>query len=80
MRNNRFLTFAFGAFASYVLYRFWYSQLTHLSPSVQKKLPITKPLNTIHDSEGNYDIDGVSFDVEGVIVSGDDNKHLNPMG
>lgn len=43
----------------------------HVAPHVQAKLPIAKDLPTIPDQEANYDIDGVSFDSEGVIVGSD---------
>ncbi len=47
-----------------------------LSRFVSQKLPLTKHLRTIPDDAGNYDIDGVSFDSEGVVVSGDQNKNF----
>ncbi len=43
-------------------------QDTHIQNS---KKP-TIPKNFIKDSEGNYDIDGVSLAPEGVVVSGDE--------
>ncbi len=46
-----------------------------IEEDVKAKLPIAKPLLTITDFEGNYDIDGVSYDVEGTIISSDDTKH-----
>lgn len=48
-----------------------------VSPEVRAKLPIAQPLKTVSDMEGNYDIDGVSFDNEGVIVGSDDTKHVS---
>lgn len=42
-----------------------------VAPHVQEKLPIAKDLKTVPDVEGNYDIDGVSFDSDGVIVGSD---------
>lgn len=47
-----------------------------VEPAVEAKLPIAKTLKTVADYEGNYDIDGVSYDVEGTIVSSDDSKHF----
>ncbi len=85
MRNNQFVMarFAITLIAGgglFLLYRFWKNQSTTISADIREKLPNEKHLDTIPDSFGNYDIDGVSFDTEGVIVSGDDNKHLtNPM-
>ena len=52
-------------------------QKIHVAPHVKANLPIAKDLPTIHDSEGNYDMDGVSFDTEGVIV-GSDNQFDTP--
>lgn len=46
-----------------------------IEDDVKAKLPIAKPLLTITDFEGNYDLDGVSYDVEGTIISSDDTKH-----
>lgn len=48
-----------------------------IDPKIKKDLPIAKNLQTIDDKEGNYDIDGVSFDSEGVVVSSDNNKELH---
>lgn len=45
-----------------------------LTRRVARRLPISKSLHTIPDERGNYDLDGVSFDTEGVIVSGDTSK------
>lgn len=42
-------------------------------PDVEEKLPLAKDLPTIADEVGNYDIDGVSYDTEGVVVSSDKN-------
>ena len=47
-----------------------------VQPEIEAKLPIAKPLQTVTDFEGNYDLDGVSYDVEGTIVSSDDSKHF----
>ena len=48
---------------------------------VSEKLPLgvshKKPSPSIRDEEGNYDMDGVSYDVQGVIVSSDNNKELS---
>lgn len=43
----------------------------HVAPHIHAQLPIAKDLPTIPDFEGNYDMDGVSFDTEGVIVGSD---------
>jgi hypothetical protein len=79
MRTNQLLTTALAGAGLYLLYRYWRAETAAaLSPAVQAKLPTQS--KTIPDGAGNYDIDGVSFDDEGVIVSGDDNKHLvDPM-
>lgn len=45
-----------------------------VSAKVAEKLPLAKDLPTIPDVEGNYDIDGVSYDSEGVVVSSDQSK------
>jgi hypothetical protein len=42
-----------------------------ITPEVKEQLPIAKDLKTIPDQEANYDIDGVSFDSEGVVVGSD---------
>lgn len=42
-----------------------------LTKPVADKLPLAKDLPTINDSEGNYDIDGVSYDSVGVVVGSD---------
>jgi hypothetical protein len=75
MRTNQLLMTAVAGAGLYLLYRYWRveSEAT-LSPAVRAKLPTQN--QTISDGTGNYDIDGVSFDDEGVIVSGDENKHL----
>lgn len=65
----------FGA-AAYAFYR-WYTSPT-LAPHIKENLPVSQKLKTIPDVEGNYDIDGVSFDAEGVIVSSDDTKAGRP--
>ena len=73
---------AVGA-GAFLLYR-WLKPLTTtmltptIDPQVKENLPIAKNLKTIPDATGNYDIDGVSFDSEGVVVSSDDNKHAKP--
>ena len=36
-----------------------------------------KPSPSIRDHEGNYDLDGVSYDVQGVIVGSDNHKGMN---
>jgi hypothetical protein len=67
-----------GATAIFALMRTFLRPRAHLSPRVAEKLPLAKPLRTIPDVVGNYDIDGVSFDSEGVIVSGDSDKPVAP--
>jgi hypothetical protein len=44
---------------------------TSIAPHVHAKLPIAKDLPTVPDQDGNYDMDGVSFDTDGVIVGSD---------
>jgi hypothetical protein len=68
-----------GAMAIIGLMRAFRRPRAHISRRVAKKLPLAKPLRTIPDVVGNYDIDGVSFDSEGVIVSGDNNKLVAPL-
>lgn len=65
--------------AAYLAYR-WLSTTSspYMSPHVEENLPIAKSLQTVPDTSGNYDIDGVSFDTEGVIISGDDTKSAKP--
>lgn len=46
-------------------------QRVRMTPEVKERLPIAKDLKTIPDQEANYDIDGVSFDSEGVVVGSD---------
>lgn len=78
---SRFIPYIVGGLAlgaaGYLLYRYLNPAPT-LHPQIEANLPIAKDLNTIPDMEGNYDIDGVSFDTEGVIVSSDDNKAARP--
>lgn len=50
-----------------------------LSRRVARRLPVANPLRTIPDHDGNYDLDGVSYDVEGVIVGGDASKAKSPL-
>ena len=64
------LTVAGVAGAGYLAYRYFTSG-PKMHPSVEDKLPLAKDLDTIPDDVGNYDMDGVSFDIEGVIVSSD---------
>jgi hypothetical protein len=54
----------------YLAYRYFNAQ-PFLHPTVESKLPIAKDLYTVSDFVGNYDMDGVSFDTEGVIISSD---------
>ena len=48
-----------------------------MAPHVRAQVPVAKNLKTIPDQDANYDIDGVSFDSEGVIV-GSDNQFESP--
>ena len=50
-------------------------QRIHVAPHVKKHLPIAKNLPTIPDFDGNYDMDGVSFDTEGVIIGSGHQPH-----
>ena len=63
-----------GAAAAFVTYRFLRQSKPLVAPHVEANLPIAKNLKTIPDVQGNYDIDGVSFDSEGVVVSSDETK------
>ena len=47
----------------------------HVAPHIHAQLPIAKDLPTISDFDGNYDMDGVSFDTEGVVVGSDHQLH-----
>lgn len=51
----------------------------HFAPHIREQLPIAKDLQTIPDTEGNYDMDGVSFDSEGVVVGSDRTSHTLPQ-
>ena len=53
-------------------------QRVSMSPGVKAQLPIAKDLPTISDQEANYDIDGVSFDSEGVVVGSDKQFEAEP--
>ena len=82
MRRNQTTTWTILSLAAlgglgYLLYR-RYTQSTHLAPHIKSNLPLAKKLKTVTDNEANYDIDGVSFDTNGVIISGDDNKPERP--
>jgi hypothetical protein len=66
----------FAGCVGYLVYRFFRIAEAELSPEIAAKLPISKNLNTIPDQVGNYDMDGVSFDVEGVIISSDSHKTI----
>ena len=54
-------------------------QRIHVAPHIREHLPIAKDLPTIPDFDGNYDMDGVSFDSEGVIVGSDLSSHAHPQ-
>jgi hypothetical protein len=77
MRTQSLLLTALTGAGLYFLYRYWHQESALIPHGVRNQLPDQN--RTIMDLEGNYDIDGVSFDVEGVIVSSDDNKHIDPM-
>ena len=47
----------------------------YMAPHIRQNLPIAKELLTISDFDGNYDLDGVSFDSEGVVVGSDQQTH-----
>ena len=66
-------TFTVGALVKKYLHG---SDEIEIDPQIRKDLPIAKNLPTIDDKEGNYDIDGVSFDSEGVVVGSDNNKNI----
>jgi hypothetical protein len=74
MRRNYFFAYAAAALSMYALYVVYARQLQPRR-EVKRKLPNTTK-QTIPDAVGNYDIDGVSFDREGVIVGSDDHKHV----
>jgi hypothetical protein len=57
--------------ATYLAFRWLRASAPFIAPEVKQNLPVAKKLKTIPDVEGNYDIDGVSFDSEGVVVSSD---------
>ncbi len=52
-------------------------QPIHVAPHIRAHLPIAKGLPTIADMDGNYDMDGVSFDSEGVVVGSDHQSHAH---
>ena len=56
--------------AAYLLYRWFSTTSPYVAAHIEAKLPVAKNLKTVPDTVGNYDIDGVSFDTEGVIISG----------
>lgn len=60
--------------AAYLAYRWFSTSSPYIAPEVEENLPLAKNLKTVPDTQGNYDLDGVSFDSEGVVVSGDDTK------
>lgn len=65
-------------FRSELMALFGYQRISY-APHVQAKLPIAKDLPTIDDQAANYDIDGVSFDSEGVIVGSDNQSETLPQ-
>ena len=50
-------------------------QKVPVSEAVKAQLPIAKNLQTIPDKDAHYDLDGVSFDSEGVVVSSGHYQH-----
>lgn len=61
--------------AAYFTYRYFSgAKGASLTTRVGDRLPVSKALPTIADVEGNYDIDGVSYDTEGTIISSDSVK------
>ncbi len=80
--RKQWMIWALGGLALGALIGAWrrsVSPTPRLSRRVAKRLPIAKPLRTIPDFKGNHDIDGVSYDTEGVVVSGDYNKPELPI-
>ena len=79
---SRFMPYVAAGIAAgattYFLYRWLKPTAPFIAPHVEDQLPVAKNLKTIPDVEGNYDIDGVSFDSEGVVVSGDENNANSP--
>ena len=59
----------------FALYRYLREAEAQIPSEIARKLPLAKDLPTVGDSDANYDIDGVSFDDEGTIVSSDNHKH-----
>ncbi len=66
--------------AFYFLYRWFRTAAPFVASEIERKLPVAKNLKTIPDAAGNYDIDGVSFDSDGVVVGSDKNRNapINP--
>lgn len=82
--NRRFYSTVFAlagaAGAAWFVYRRWsWGLQPMMTPEVRAKLPLAKDLETVSDVTGNYDIDGVSFDTEGVIVASDLQKPVESM-
>lgn len=79
--RNQVLLFASLAAALAGGYFAWTRIANRGNPKLRRqignRLPVSKNLETISDVRGNYDLDGVSFDTEGVVVSGDANKSLS---
>jgi hypothetical protein len=82
--SRSLLIFAGVAGATYVAYKTgllddigrWVSGRPYLDSTVAEKLPLVQDSETIRDLEGNYDLDGVSYDDEGVIVGSD---YIKPL-
>lgn len=84
MRSNSFWKrLAFAAVAgwgAYYLYKNFGSMLSRsqygeihgrVPRDIASRVPLAKSLSTIPDVQGNYDIDGVSYDSEGVVIGSD---------
>jgi hypothetical protein len=84
MTGKRILFSIFAAaslagIAIFAIHRFQLLSGPSVSPQVGERLPMSKNLQTIPDHVGNYDIDGVSFDTEGVIIASDNLKNVQPI-
>lgn len=68
--RNYLLAFAFIAGGYYLLRRFR-PELLRRQSSRNVTTGVPQDLKTIPDQVGHYDIDGASFDHEGVVIGGD---------
>ncbi len=76
LRSSQILSIAVAGGVSLLLYRAFACPRVYLAPQIKARLPVAKKLPTVRDNDGNYDMDGVSFDSEGVIISSDNIKHV----